>query len=73
MAEEKELREKLEAVKRKIMVMEWDQGRNQLNSGRLPIFNELKQEKAKIEQELTLFSEKEEDAAETGEDKLISP
>jgi hypothetical protein len=38
------------------MVMEWDQSHNQLNSGRLGIFNELKEQKLKLEAELSQFS-----------------
>lgn len=52
MAEEKILRETLEDVKRKLMVMEWDKARNQLNSGKLGIYNELNAQKLKIETEL---------------------
>jgi len=63
MPDEREITEKLEEVKRKIMVMEWDKSRNQLNAGRLPIFNSLKEERAKLEVELKSFSKDEEKAA----------
>jgi len=68
MSNENELREKLEEVKRKIMVMEWDKTRNQLNSGRLPIFNELKDEQVKLEQELLSFSKEEKEETIQGAD-----
>ena len=60
MSNENEIRDKLEAVRRRIMLFEWDKSRNQLNSGKLPIFNELKEEKAKLELELKSFSKEEE-------------
>ena len=52
MADEKELRETLESIKRKLMVMEWDKNHNQLNSGKLGIYNELAEQKLKLETEL---------------------
>ena len=69
MADETELRGKLEEVKRKIMVMQWDHDRNQLNAGRMPIFNELKEEKSRIEQELTMFSQVGENTDSKGADQ----
>ena len=56
MPEEKELREKLEDVKKKLMVMEWDQSHNQLNAGKFGMFNELKEQKLRLETELSQFS-----------------
>ena len=56
MPDENELRGRLEEVRRKLMVMEWDQNRNQLNPGRLGIFNGLKEEKTKLETELSQAS-----------------
>lgn len=46
------LREKLEDLNRKILIMQWDYDRHQLNAGKIPLFNELKEEKERIEQEL---------------------
>jgi len=66
MSSEKEMkiRERLEEVRRKLMVMEWDQSRNQLNPGRLGIFNELKEEKARLEIELSQIANLEEQTTE---------
>ena len=56
MPDEKELREKLEDIKKKLMVMEWDQSHNQLNAGKMGMFNELREQKLKLETELSQFS-----------------
>jgi hypothetical protein len=53
MADEKELRETLEGIKRKLMVMEWDKNHNQLNSGKLGIYHELAETKLKLETEIS--------------------
>ena len=44
MSTEIEVKEKLEHVKKKIMIFEWDKSRNQLNAGKIPLFNELKEQ-----------------------------
>lgn len=59
MADAKIVRETLEEVKRKLMVMEWDKARNQLNSGKLGIYTELNTQKLKLETELLQSSESE--------------
>ncbi len=59
MADEKIIRETLEEVKRKLMVMEWDKARNQLNAGKLGIYNDLVEQKLKLEAELSQFNESE--------------
>ena len=56
MVSEKEVKAQLEDITRKIQVMEWDKSKNQLNPGRFPILNGLKEEQAKIEQQLQSFS-----------------
>ena len=58
MPNENELKERLEEVRRKLMVMEWDQSHNQLNAGKMGMFNELREEKLKIETELSQSAEK---------------
>ena len=60
MSTEIEVKEKLEHVKKKIMIFEWDKNRNQLNAGKIPLFNELKEEQVKLELELQSFSKEEE-------------
>lgn len=65
MSNENEVKEKLEQVKKKIMIFEWDKSRNQLNAGKLPMFNELKEEQAKLEQELQSFSKEEAEEVKT--------
>jgi hypothetical protein len=60
MSSEKEVREMLEQVKRKLMVMDWDKARNQLNAGKMGIYNSLSEQKTKLESELTQFSSTEE-------------
>lgn len=52
MASEKEAREKLDEVKRKLEIMEWDKSRNQFNPGKTGMYNELKEEKEKLQVEL---------------------
>jgi hypothetical protein len=54
MANENELKEKLEEINRKLMVMEWDKSHNQLNPGKLGMYNELAEQRIKLEAELLL-------------------
>ncbi len=53
MADENQLRETLESIKRKLMVMQWDKNHNQLNSGKLGMYNEMTEQKMKLETELS--------------------
>jgi len=53
MANEKELRETLESIKRKLMIMEWDKSHNQLNPGKLGIYHELAEQRVKVETEIS--------------------
>ena len=48
MADENQLRETLESIKRKLMVMQWDKNHNQLNSGKLGMYNEMTEQKMKL-------------------------
>ncbi len=52
MTNEKETRERMDEVRRKIEVMEWDRGRNQFNPGKIGMYNELKEELEKLQAEL---------------------
>ncbi|MBW3023256.1 hypothetical protein KY308_04075 [Candidatus Woesearchaeota archaeon] len=64
MADEKEIRQKLEDINRKIQIMEWDKSKNQLNPGKLPMLNGLKEEQVKLVQELESFSQPEKESLE---------
>ena len=43
MAEDKELKSKIDDMKKKIMILEWDKGKNQLNPGKQVYLDNLKE------------------------------
>jgi len=72
MANEKELKERMEEISRKIGVMEWDKSRNQFNPGKEGLYTSLKEEMEKISQEMSQFSKPANDTnEEAAENKLI--
>ena len=52
MVEDKEIKEKINDMKKKVMILEWDKGKNQLNPGKQVYLDNLKKEVEKLEEEL---------------------
>ncbi len=57
MSNEKDLKERLELVKRKLGIMEWDKNKNQFNPGKAGLYEDLKKEQESIEQQLSQSSD----------------
>lgn len=55
MKNEKELKERLEMLNRKIGVMEWDKTKNQFNPGKQGLYDDLTKERESLQSELKLF------------------
>ena len=71
MSNEKELKERLEDVNRKIGVMEWDKSKNQFNPGKTGIYNDLKEQQQKLLSDLNLLNSDDTSKVETNSEDIV--
>ncbi len=75
MSDVQELKNKMFEMRKKLITMEWDDKRNQLNEGRKVYYNKLREEFEKLEQELDTLegNVKEVPKKEQGDNEFVMP